>query len=69
MIDVLTNRLMGAFLTYRYDIDVKPEDLYSNRDKEIIMQQIRWNLRHFLEPLLVGRDLPHEADQPTEAKP
>ncbi len=64
---VLTDRLLSAFLAYRYDIDVRPEELYSIHDKDAIKQQIKWNLRHFIEPLLVGRSQSDGPQTPTEA--
>jgi hypothetical protein len=68
VLDVLAGRLLSAFLTYRYDVDVKPEELYSSNDKEALLQQIRWNIRKFVKPLLVGRSQPDGSPNSTEAK-
>jgi len=42
------DKLLSAFLTYRYDIDVKPEHFYSAHDRAALLHQIRWHLFYFL---------------------
>lgn len=50
-IDERSNRLLSTFLAYRYNIDIKPETLYSAHDRASLKQQISWELRDFPKAL------------------
>jgi hypothetical protein len=54
-ISFLADALVRAFLTLRYDVDVKPEELYDARTKAVLKQQVEWNLRHRLALTIEGQ--------------